>query len=323
MTERYELPSSNAEMLEETLSTIQQQNQVISRNLMELKKAVYDHLTPATSGTPGGIKGAVAYPSQAASPMPPTATTPAAAPVAGAGAAAETTAKTEDEDVPLTIPHHHSTSASKVLQLPYVRRMVGNYEEDYFLGLESRNSMDLDEQKTPFATIPIATEENSARVNSFFQYVHPHYPILDESKFIMSFDKVASGIGTYKDVEYAIVLLVLALGAAIQNEQESTMLFKMGHATMRRGTQWMFKKSIEDIQAGLLCGIYFAYKVRPLESWQFIYESSVALQILLRSPCYDIEQEIRNRCFWCCFTIEWYVFVVLFLPTGLPQQIKY
>ncbi|KEZ42008.1 hypothetical protein SAPIO_CDS6401 [Scedosporium apiospermum] len=118
---------------------------------------------------------------------------------------------------PLEIPHKHKTSSSYLLGLPAMKALVGDYPNDLFFLLESKNPLppQLSFESLPSPAPPIRVDRETADclVDSFFATAHANHPVLDEESFRRIYLAFLDR-GVDSSVESAMCLSVLAVGAA-------------------------------------------------------------------------------------------------------------
>ncbi|KAJ5233998.1 uncharacterized protein N7469_005764 [Penicillium citrinum] len=237
-----------------------------------------------------------------------------------------------DSDInvpPLTIPPEHKTSSSYLLGLPEVKSLVGEYPADLFFRLESKDPLSFETQQ------PIHIDQSHATdlVNSFFLSAHQHHPILDQSEFWDTFSRFIES-GPDSSIESALCMVVLAIGEVTLTPVESLSLGSsppgmqyIQHAmpTLLFQSSWSFSLNLALPQALVLSSIYFAYIVRPLQSWRMIYSAATILQIQLsRHASYQRTPQQREsiiRLFWSCFLVECDRLAELELPRSGLQQL--
>ncbi|SPO06744.1 uncharacterized protein DNG_09438 [Cephalotrichum gorgonifer] len=194
---------------------------------------------------------------------------------------------------PMDIPVKHKTSSNYLLGLPAMKALVGEYPKDLFFLLESRHALPPQLsfetlQGTP-PELQITRELADYLVSTYFSTVHANNPILDEASFrnlYLSFLKN----GVDSSVEWALCLVVFALSTVVTASPESTDFSAsppgmqyMEHALpiLLSLSSWSFTYSIVLAQALVLASLYFAYIVRPLQSWRLIYSASTIIQFKL------------------------------------------
>ncbi|KAJ5605826.1 C6 finger domain protein [Penicillium lagena] len=238
---------------------------------------------------------------------------------------------------PMTIPVKHKTSSSYLLSLPPVKSLIGEYPPDLFFRLESKNplpqGLSFDKWQPPQSSIEISRDLASELVSIFFSSVHQNHPILDPDEFRDIYTRFAD-IGPDTSIESALCMVVLALGAVAASPADSynfdtapAGVDYMQHAmhTLLYQSSWSFSSSLLLPQALVLASIYFAYIVRPLQSWRLIYSATTILQFKLSGIDGHDEgpkwRESLTRLFWSCFLIECDRLAELELPRSGLQQL--
>ncbi|CAH0028426.1 unnamed protein product [Clonostachys rhizophaga] len=238
---------------------------------------------------------------------------------------------------PLTIPVKHKTSSSYLLGLPAMKALIGEYPSDLFFLLESSHplppELSFDDLLGSRPDIEITREVADELVSQFFSSTHHNHPILDREEFqavYMSFwdNGPDSSIGS------ALCMVIFAL-ATVASSHPNTEQFSssppgmsfMQHAlpTLIVQSSWSFSSSLLLPQALVLASVYFAYIVRPLQSWRLIYSATTILQFRLsgiqageESPS---SRESVIRLFWSCFLVECDRLAELELPRSGLQQL--
>lgn len=194
---------------------------------------------------------------------------------------------------PLDIPVKHKTSSSYLLGMPAMRALVGEYPKDLFFLLESKHALP---PQLSFETLPrtppelhITRETADYLVATFFATAYTNHPILDEASFRELYHVFLEN-GIDSSVESALCLVVFALATVATASPESSNFSAsppgmeyIQHAmpTLFSLSSWSFTYSIVLAQALVLASVYFAYIVRPLQSWRLIYSASTILQFKL------------------------------------------
>lgn len=191
---------------------------------------------------------------------------------------------------PMTIPVKHKTSSSYLLSLLPVKSLIGEYPPDLFFRLESKNQLpqglSLDKLQVPQSSIEISRDLASELVSIFFSSVHQNHPILDPDEFQKIYTRF-SDTGPDTSIESALCMVVLALGAVAASPADSHTfdtspagMDYMQHAmqTLLYQSSWSFSFNLMLPQALVLASVYFAYIVRPLQSWRLIYSATTILQ---------------------------------------------
>ena len=197
---------------------------------------------------------------------------------------------TEDGIPPLTIPVKHKTSSNYLLSLQPIKNLIGEYPDDLFFMLESRNPLPPELSLESLSSLEVAQfdrQETDYLVSAFFESAHAHHPIIDHDAFRSIYEQVAiKGYGS--DIESALCMAVFALGEAVVAPDFFSGDSPPGVSYMRRAlptlvamSSWSFSQSILLPQALVLASVFFAYIIRPLHSWRLIYSASALLQLKL------------------------------------------
>lgn len=200
---------------------------------------------------------------------------------------------TSPESSPLIIPVKHKTSSSYLLGLPPVKALIGEYPPDLFFRLESKSQLppELDFDNGPISLPPFEIPEQVASnlISVFFTVVHPNHPILNSEIFHEIYSKFLE-TGPDSSIESALCMVVLALGAVASSQLDPNIfnssppgLIYIQHAmqTLLRQSSWSFSFDLMLPQGLVLASIYFAYIIRPLQSWRLIHSATVMLQLKL------------------------------------------
>ncbi|KAK9452556.1 hypothetical protein V1511DRAFT_513736 [Dipodascopsis uninucleata] len=232
---------------------------------------------------------------------------------------------------PFTIPMGHNTSTIRVLRLPLIKSLIGDYPQNYFFNIEAKRNISglVSDRMFP----PIDQDIGDMLVATYISTVHPHHPVVD-TDVIFEYYKSILENGLCWDIKSAIVLIVLALGEIASNTDiaippllspsASTPLSVSGGSENNSGkaypgmhyfnpafniisdiSRFDFGLKIEVAQAQVLAGAYLAYAVHPLSSWKMIHAASCAVQMLItQKKTIGNLSEIEIRLFWSCFLIE-------------------
>lgn len=192
---------------------------------------------------------------------------------------------------PLTIPVKHKTSSTYLLTLPLVRALIGEYPTDLFFKFELRSChsplFTLERCLLPSTSVDIQREVADHLVSVFFSIVHPNHPILDPKGFKQYYERFLDTTPDHSP-ESTLCMVVLALGAvAIATPDPETFktsppgmeYIQYSMPTLISLSAWSFSSSMVATQALVLASVYFAYIVRPLQSWRLIHSASTILQI--------------------------------------------
>lgn len=194
---------------------------------------------------------------------------------------------------PLTIPVKHKTSSTYLLSLPSMKALIGEYPPDLFFLLESRSQLppelSFEQLSNPRPQLAIRRDIADELVSKFFTLAHPNHPILEYAEFEETYAQFLR-TGPDSSISSALCMTVLALGAVAASPLKAPE-FKlsppgmeyMQHAlpTLISQSSWSFSHSILLPQALVLASVYFAYIVRPLQSWRLIYSASTIIQFKL------------------------------------------
>ncbi|KAH6977379.1 putative C6 finger domain protein [Ilyonectria sp. MPI-CAGE-AT-0026] len=238
---------------------------------------------------------------------------------------------------PLTIPVKHKTSSSYLLSLPAMKSLIGEYPTDLFFLLESRNRLppELSFEDWPGARPAIVIDRDMADelVAIFFSSAHHSHPILDQDEFQDIYSQFLQ-TGPDSSIASALCMVIFALGTVASSQPDPGRFSSsppgmqyMQHAmpTLISQSSWSFSYSLLLPQALVLASVYFAYIVRPLQSWRLIYSASTILQFKLSGI--DPREEGPNsresiiRLFWSCFLVECDRLAELELPRSGLQQL--
>lgn len=213
---------------------------------------------------------------------------------------------------PLTIPNGHNTPAIRVLRLPKIRALIGEYPRDYFYDIEiHRNMPNLGQTVVP-PELDKATSD--VLLAAYHSKVHCHHPMLDYGTLLHYYDRLFNEPFSWT-IETAIILVVLALGeiassssaqiTATDKNRPGMTYFDPAFRIISKEAQFDFGLSAQVAQAQVLSGIFFAYLAYPLLSWRMIHSASTTVQLML-SRASDIDSLIDDeiRLFWSSFLIE-------------------
>lgn len=194
---------------------------------------------------------------------------------------------------PLTIPFKHKTSSNYLLGLPAMKALIGEYPPDLFFLLESRNplppELSCEQWPVPPSSFDISRREADRLVSIFFSTAHHAHPILGEDEFRAIYDHFWE-TGPDSSANSALCMVVFALGtvAASDSSFYSFDTSPPGMKYMQQAmpalislSSWSFSYTLILPQALVLASVYFAYIVRPLQSWRLIYSASTILQFKL------------------------------------------
>ena len=193
---------------------------------------------------------------------------------------------------PFLIPHRHSTTTNRMLNLPQVKALVGEYPDDFFYTVEARNPLPsgLDVSSGLPNSFPAVTSDTDRYIHHYFADVHPSYPILEKNVFLGMYEGVVSK-GLAADLESAVFMAVVALGAIAGEAPTATDSGNVNSVSsqhigpalkiMMHYASWSLLPDILLPQALLLGALYFAYAAKPLHSWRLVFLSSTNLQHMM------------------------------------------
>jgi hypothetical protein len=195
---------------------------------------------------------------------------------------------------PLTIPARHKTSSNYLLGLTVIKSLIGDNPPDLFYQLESSNPLPpelcFDKGPAPPPIIDITRERADELTSIFFSTAHNNHPVLDQHEFQKIYQNFLENEPD-SGVECALCMVVLALGSVCESVLHDPHSFAssppgmqfMQHAmpTLISQSSWSFSYNLLLPQALVLASLYFAYIVRPLQSWRLIYSASNTLQFKL------------------------------------------
>jgi hypothetical protein len=174
-----------------------------------------------------------------------------------------------------------------------MKALIGEYPTDLFFLLESRNQLppELSFDKWPMSrpSIPIAKDLADELVATFFSTAHHNHPILDHDEFEQVYAQFWE-TGPDSSISSALCMVIFAIGAVVGANPDPSIFHTsppgmqyMQHAmpTLISLSSWSFSYSMLLPQALVLASVYFAYIVRPLQSWRLIYSASTILQFKL------------------------------------------
>ncbi len=210
----------------------------------------------------------------------------------------ELTGVADPELAPLTIPVGHKTSSNYLLRLPAMQQLIGEYPADLFFLLESRNplppEMPVHPTTAPMNSLTPAELDKAVLdcyVTAFFSQAYHCHPILDKDEFHRIYQHFRDNY--YADpwsIESVLCLVVFAMGAAsmaprgaqgFQDSPPGMVYMQAALPTLISMSSWSVSYSLLLPQALVLASVYFAYIIRPLQSWRLVYSASSLLQFKL------------------------------------------
>lgn len=197
----------------------------------------------------------------------------------------------QGEGQAMTIPIGHLTTTGSLFCLESIRSLIGDYPEDFFFQIESsrRYVRETPNQNLTQMLNSLAADRPrvEAALEKFFFEIHPHYPILDETKFPIFFDAVLSG-SLHREIDAALCLVILALGELIWHSPDSKAddeldctFFTMAENILTSQSAASFELDT-SLPSGLVyAAIYLCYLQRPLQAWKLIHMASTQLQLIV------------------------------------------
>ena len=190
------------------------------------------------------------------------------------------------EEEQSTIPIGHLTPTSSLFSLDQIKKLIGEYPEDFFFQIESTRNAD---PPMPESELHLEKSTTDPLLAAFFAEIHPHFPILNPDSFENFFDSVMFD-GAGDESSRALCLIILALGKLASHRQarspghytEDDGLEYFARAYYRLTTQWITSFDFNlPLASGLVyCAIYMCYLERPLHGWRLIYMASSKVQML-------------------------------------------
>jgi hypothetical protein len=197
-------------------------------------------------------------------------------------------------DGPLLIPLGHQTPTGNLLTLDRIKRLIGDYPQDYFLFLESERRL---QPLIPRVSYTAIVERLNLRrsitdslVSSFFTNIHSQFPVLDRKPFLEMFEKF---LHPYQepDMSAALCLMTLALGEICTNPSANldiessdigngTDYFAHGYQILTTVETAPFSRDLTVPLAFFYASLYFRYRSRPLQAWRTIHWASTAVQMM-------------------------------------------
>ncbi|KAH8591754.1 fungal-specific transcription factor domain-containing protein [Bisporella sp. PMI_857] len=179
--------------------------------------------------------------------------------------------------------------------------------------------------------LPIPSTKEGARYlySSYFDFIHPQYPILHEPTFMSMLDQMYEP--TEPDCVAAFqVFMVLAIGASVcsRRPRPGVLGDSYGIAAMQYFDRINVENSLQGLQCLLLLSIYAIHNPSArLNIWYLNYHCIAALldlglqrNINVLSGISLFEQEMRTRLFWCVYTLDRTIATIMGRPIGLRDE---
>lgn len=200
------------------------------------------------------------------------------------------TLEADAEPPPWTIPLGHHTSTSSLLEVTELQKLLGEYPPEFFYRIESGRSGGsmFGQFRMDISTMPDIDNTSMKRlVNQFLDTVHSNYPIFDVEAFEQFSDqRIATGLQF--DIDSAIILVSMALGdlrarkpepsSAIHGHDFGFQCFQIAVGVFMSAWVSSHAHNLSLCQGLVLCAIYLATSVRPLEAWKLIHMASTTVQ---------------------------------------------
>jgi hypothetical protein len=210
----------------------------------------------------------------------------------------ELTRVADPELAPLTIPAGHKTSSNYLLRLPAMKQLIGEYPADLFFLLESRNPLPPEmpvhptaPSQNPLTSAELNKEVLDCLVSAFFSQAYHCHPILDRDEFHRIYQTFLENYYAEPwSIESILCLVVFAIGAAtlappgargFQDSPPGMAYMQAALPTLISMSSWSVSYSLLLPQTLVLASVYFAYIIRPLQSWRLVYSASSLLQFKL------------------------------------------
>ena len=253
--------------------------------------------------------------------------------------APELTGVVDPELAPLTIPVGHKTSSNYLLRLPAMKQLIGEYPADLFFLLESRNPLPPEMPVHPNAppmNPPTAAELDKdvldCLVSAYFSQAYHNHPILDKNEFHRIYRVFLDNYYTDPwSIESVLCLVVFAMGAAtlaprdaqaFQKVPPGMVYMQAALPTLITMSSWSVSYSLLLPQALVLASVYFAYIIRPLQSWRLVYSASSLLQFKLCRY-----ENVPHLAFCCSTTADMYATgcqtAMAIRPRGRPSSASF
>lgn len=188
------------------------------------------------------------------------------------------------------LPSSHSATLLRLLSLPPIRNVVGDFEDSYFLTIEedaglphTLNLMQTVQESWP----PFEPNRLRAFAETYFSEVSAHLPLLTK-EYYNSLQNRFFQSGPAPDIETAICLSVWALGCIALPSTTAIVSETLDDPSRNLGVHYFaaalriivpkaafqLTPSIQVCQALILAALYFSYLGRPLHSWKMIQSAA-------------------------------------------------
>ena len=199
------------------------------------------------------------------------------------------------EDGPLLIPLGHQTPTGNLLTLDKIKRLIGEYPQDYFLLLESQRQfpplIPRESYTAMVARLNLHRVITDFLLKSFFTHIHSQFPVIERKTFLETFEKFLQP-GQKPSISAALCLMTLALGEICANPSSNfdieltevgngTDYFAHAYSILTSMEMAPFSRDLAVPLAFFYASLYFRYRCRPLQAWRSIHSASTAVQLAL------------------------------------------
>lgn len=178
--------------------------------------------------------------------------------------------------------------------------------------------------------LPLPGREMASRlVESYFDFIHPQYPLLHKPTFMAMLDSAYSSA----EVDHIVLFqvnMVLALGATVLSGRSKARIPGESYclSAMEHFEHLNVENSLQGVQCLLLLFIFTIHNpYMRLNVWYLNYQCLAALldiglqrNITVQSGISLLEQEMRARVFWVVFTLDRTVATMMGRPIGIRDE---
>jgi hypothetical protein len=179
-------------------------------------------------------------------------------------------------------------------------------------------------------SLPLPAKDMALRLTeSYFEYIHPQYPLLHKPTFMAMLDTAYRSV----DVDHMVlfqVKMVLALGATVLSGRSKARIPGESYclSAMEHFEQLNVENSLQGVQCLLLLFIFTIHNpYMRLNVWYLNYQCLAALldiglqrNITVQSGISLLEQEMRARVFWVIFMLDRIVATMMGRPIGIRDE---
>ncbi|KAK0388994.1 hypothetical protein NLU13_2571 [Sarocladium strictum] len=178
--------------------------------------------------------------------------------------------------------------------------------------------------------LPLPGREMASRlVESYFDFIHPQYPLLHKPTFMAMLDSAYNSA----EVDHIVLFqvnMVLALGATVLSGRSKARIPGESYclSAMEHFEHLNVENSLQGVQCLLLLFIFTIHNpYMRLNVWYLNYQCLAALldiglqrNITVQSGISLLEQEMRARVFWVVFTLDRTVATMMGRPIGIRDE---